>query len=739
MSSKTMYKAPAKCWTEAMPIGNGQIGAMVCGGVKTEKIYLNHDTHWSGRPRQIIIEGAYEALNKAKALLQSENYAEAHKCITENCLGRKGQQYLPFGDMELDFYGINENISYYRRELDLEKAVVLVKFKSGDVNYKREYFISYPDDVLVVKLSADKPERINFDLKLASPLKNSLLASDNTLYLTGECPGVQTPEYTYEYSDKPQEKGILFRGGATVISKGDKSVSNGILTVKNADEAVIIFSIKTSFNGFDKHPYLEGREYINELDKTLKNAENIGYYLLLKHHIDDYSELFGRVKLDLGKSGRENMPTDERIIKFNEDKNDISLYVLLFDFGRYLAIASAREGSQIANLQGIWNDSTEPPWSSNFTLNINTEMNQWPLLMCGLNECFKPFTEFMKNVSVSGAFAAKTIYKAKGFVMHSKTDIWLQSTPTCGDAIYAFWNGASGWLCRSLFEYYEYTGDKQYLAEECYPVMKKAAEFYLDIICDRGDGYLGISPATSPENGFIIDGAENIAVAKWAAMSDSIVYDLFTNCVKAIDEAEISDEEFKNKLEDILGQMKPLAIGEDGRLLEWNEDFCEYEVNHRHISHLYALHPADMITCDKTPELAEACRKTLEKRGDGGTGWSLSWKVNFRARLNEGNHALKLIDMMLNPVDSEEISYEAKGGIYPNMFDAHPPFQIDGNFGVVSGMIEMLVRCDGGEVKLLPALPDKWRNGKLSGVRIKGNKTVDMEWENGKLVFVNVS
>jgi len=739
MSSKTIYKTPAKCWTEAQPLGNGQIGAMVFGGVKNEKICLNHDTLWSGTPRQINIDGAYEALNKAKALLQSEKYAEAHECITENCLGRRGQQYMLFGDMEIDFQGINEDISDYKRLLDLEKATVCVKFKSDGVNYKREYFISYPDDVMVIKLSADKNEMINFDLKLSSSLKSSASADENTLYLTGECPGIQTPEYTYEYSDNPEEKGIMFRGGVTVISKGDKSISNGVLCVRNADEAVIVFGVKTSFNGFDKHPYLDGKEYETELDKTLKSAVSFGYDELLKRHIEDYSELFGRVKLDLGESGREDMPTDERIIKFNEDKNDISLYTLLFDFGRYLAIASAREGTQIANLQGIWNDSIDPPWSSNFTININTEMNQWPLLMCGLNECFKPFIGFMKNVSVSGEFAAKTIYKAKGFVMHSNTDIWLQSTPTSGDALYAFWNGSSGWLCRPLFEYYEYTGDKEYLTKECYPVMKKAAEFYLDIICDRGDGYLGISPATSPENGFIIDGAENVAVAKWAAMSDSIAYDLFKNCVKAIEEAKIQDEEFKNKLEVILKQMKPLEIGKDGRLLEWNEDFEEYEINHRHVSHLYALHPADMITCGKTPHLADACRKTLEKRGDGGTGWSLSWKVNFRARLNEGNHALKLIDMMLNPVDAEEISYKADGGIYPNMFDAHPPFQIDGNFGVVSGIIEMLVRCEDGEVKLLPALPDKWKNGKLSGVRIKGNKIADIVWKNGKLVSVNIS
>ena len=735
MVTRTMYKSPAKSWTEAQPLGNGQLGAMVFGGVKNEKISLNHDTLWTGRPRQINIEGAYDALEKTREQIANGDYVEAHKTVTENCLGRRGNSYLTFGDMELDFYGINGDITDYTRELDLGKAVLTVKFSVDEVNYKREHFVSHPDDVLVVKLSTNKAKMISFDLKLTSPLKNRISASSSTLYLTGECPGVQTPEYKYEYSDNPEEKGVMFRGGVIVIANGDKYIDNDVLSVRNADEAVLIFSIKTSFNGFNKHPYIEGREYVNALERTLLGATERGYDMLLDRHIKDYSELFDKVRLDLGESGREDMPTDERIKKFNEDKNDISLYTLLFDFGRYLAISSARKDSQIANLQGIWNDSVEPPWSSNFTLNINAEMNQWPLLMCGLDECFEPFVEFMKNVSVSGEYAAKTMYKADGFVMHSNTDIWLQSTPTSGDARFAFWNGASGWLCRSLFEYYEYTGDKEYLAKECYPIMKKAAMFYLDIICDRGDGYLGISPSTSPENGFIYDGVENLGVAKWATMSDSIVYDLFTNCIRAINEADIDDNEFKCKLENAISKMKPFAIGTDGRLLEWNEDFEEYEIKHRHVSHLYALHPADLITPEKTPELVKACKKTLQKRGDGGTGWSLAWKVNFYARLKEGNHALELIDKMLNAVDAQEISYEADGGIYPNMFDAHPPFQIDGNFGVVSGIVEMLVRCVDGEIKLLPALPDKWKNGKLSGIRIKGNKVVDLEWKNNKLVL----
>ena len=740
MKSSTKYISPATCWTEAQPLGNGELGAMVFGGISQEKICLNHDTLWSGVPEKIDVSKTYDALFRAREYIENDDYVNAHRVINENCLGRRGKAYMPFGNLNLSFLGL-EDVQGYSRVLDLEKAVLTIDFACGGVNFKREYFVSYPHKVMVIRLSADKLQQITFEAGLESPLKHSVKVCGNSVYLSGECPGFTTEDYKYEYSDKPEYRGIGFCGGMKVLTFGKKACINPkeqSLCVENADEAVLIFSIKTSFNGFNKHPFLEGREYVNELERTLDAAVDLGYEKLFKQHTADFSELFNRVRLDLGKSGREDLPTDERLVLFNKDKADISLYTLLFDFGRYLAISSARGESQIANLQGIWNDSVEPPWSSNFTLNINAEMNQWPLLMCGLEECFQPFVEFMKNVSQSGEYAVKTMYRAKGFVMHSNTDIWLQSTPTAGDARFAFWNGSSGWLCRTLFEYYEYTCDKKFLTDVAYPIMKKAAEFYLDIMTDRGDGTLSVIPSTSPENGFIYDGEENIAVAKWATMSDSIVYDLFINGVKAINEANIDDSEFKRRLEKTISKMKPFAIGTDGRLLEWNEDFEEYEIKHRHVSHLYALHPAQLITPQKTPELACACLKTLEKRGDDGTGWSLAWKVNYWARLNDGNHALKLIDRMLNLVDAQEISYEADGGIYPNLFDAHPPFQIDGNFGVVSGIAEMLVRCEDGEIKFLPALPDKWKNGSLKGLCVKGNKTVDIEWQNNKLVSKEV-
>lgn len=734
MTAKTKYTKEAKSWTEAHPIGNGSIGAMVFGGVKSEKISLNHDTLWSGIPHKVDMSGAEEGLERARKYVMTDRYAEAHRCINENCLGADGQTYLLFGDMKIEFRNINDKITGYVRELDLATAKVDVSFEAGGIKYRREYFVSYPDDVLAVKFSADRDKSVSFDLMLSSPLKSEVSAEDGRLFLTGVCPTVAMPDGIYGYSDILEEIGIGFRGGVSVVTDGTKYILNDRLCVRNAETAILVFSIKTSFNGYDRHPYLEGREYMSMLNKELDNAEGLGWDTLYARHIEDFGRLFNRVRLDLGTSGREDMPTDERIKKFNEDKDDISLYTLLFDFGRYLAISSARRGSLVANLQGIWNDSVTPPWKSGYTLNINTEMNQWPLLMCGLYDCFEPFVNFMKDASVSGEYAAKTIYGAQGFVLHHNTDIWMMSTPVSGDARYAFWNGAAGWLCRSLFEYYEYTGDKEYLTKTCYPIMKKAAQFYLDILCDRGDGYMGICPQTSPENGFVADGSENIAVAKWATMTETIVYDLFSNCLTAIDETETDSLEFRKVLENALNMMKPFEIGGDGRLMEWNKQFKEYEPHHRHISHLYGLHPANLISVEKTPKLAEACRKTLEKRGDGGTGWSLAWKVNFYARLNDGDHALRLVDMMLKPVNANEISYEADGGIYPNMFDAHPPFQIDGNFGVVSGIIEMLIRNVDEGIKVLPALPAKWKNGSLCGIHVKGNKILDIEWRNGKLV-----
>ena len=733
------YTKPAEYFTEAEPLGNGSIGAMVYGGTKREKISLNCDTLWSGLPKAIKKEGAYEAFLEGKKAALDGDYEKAHRVISEGFLGTNSEVYLPMGTMFLDF--ADAEITGYERRLDLETGVFTVSYTADGTKITREYFVSYPDSVLVVRVSADKPKSVSFTLSFESRLKSSVSVEGDTVYLDGECPytcHADDPRNVmeYEYSDLPEKRGVMFRAGARIATDGEMSETVGgapSLTVKNADGAVVIFSAKTSFNGYDRHPCLEGREYIVPLERTLDDAEALGFEKLKKNHVDDYSELFSRVRLDLGESGREGMPTDERLKRFAEDGDDASLYTLLFDFARYLTIASSRKGTQATCLQGIWNESMTPPWRSNYTVNINTEMNYWCTLMCGLDECFEPLIGFMRDRCEAGKATASHYYHARGTVMHHNSDIWAHTTGVTNNAQWGFWNGAMGWLCREIYEYYEYMLDEKYLAETAYPIMRESALFYLDLLTDRGDGKLSVVPSTSPENVFIYGGGKRASVAKYTAMSDSIAYDLFKNCLSAAKVLGISDG-FTDEVEAAVGKMSPLEIGSDGRLLEWNEEFDETEITHRHLSHLYALHPARLITPDGTPELAEACRKVMERRGDNGTGWSLAWKINFAARLGEGDHALRLLKMQLNPVAPEIDSWQFTGGTYPNLFDAHPPFQIDGNFGAASGIIEMLIGYgENGEFTPLPALPSEWKSGKIEGIRLRGGKVLNMEWSGGKV------
>jgi len=735
MYNKTIYTAPAKMWYEAQPLGNGSIGAMVFGGVEREEITLNHDTLWSGIPKIHKVKNASETYLRIKELVLSDDYVGAYELASKKFLGAPTETYLPFGNMVLSFK--TKNATAYKKVLDLSKSCLDIDYKSDGINYHRKYFISYPDNAFVIKLTSDKSGCISFDAELNSPLKNAVLTENSCIILDGECPWTSNAETSfkqkYEYSEKPEEKGIGFRGILKIVAEnGVVSAKNGKLTVADADSAIIVFTICTSFNGFDKHPYLEGAEYKEKAVKTVSSAINKGYEKLFASHIEDYCPLYNKIVLDLGKSGREDMPTPERLMQFNKDYNDISLYTLLFNFGRYLTIASSRAGSQATNLQGIWNKSTTPDWRCNYTVNINTEMNYWPTLMCGLESCYEPLISFVEGCAVTGSETARNFYNAGGFVIHHNSDIWRYTTPAPFDAKWGFWNGASGWFCRNLYDYYEYTRDTEYLKNRCLPIMKKAAEFYLDILCDRGDGKLSVCPATSPENRFVFNG-ECCGVAKYTAMTDAIVYDLFKNYIEACEILGESDSEFLSRVTQAYKNMNPFTIGSDGRLLEWNAEFEEEDYNHRHASHLFGLHPGRLISPETTPELAEACRKTLKRRGDGGTGWSLGWKINFAARLNDGNHALKFLKTQLKYIDTDECDYKT-GGTYANLFDAHPPFQIDGNFGAVSGMLEMLADIRDGELKLLPALPDEWKNGKIRGLHLRNGKTVDFEWKDGKVI-----